>query len=130
MNFTAKVFPFNGAGNTKAFATLVIDDVVAVKGFKVVESRSGDLFVGFPSTKGKDKEGNEKWYNDVQFYEDVEEGQYGGPIRKSATDAILAEYNRTVTAGQAQNHQGNARQERPNPGRGRPAQKRRSPVDW
>jgi len=53
----------NSKGNTKAFGKFTLSEVVEVS-FSVVQGREG-LFVSLPSHKGKDKEGADKWYNDV-----------------------------------------------------------------
>ena len=70
-NYTSKINPLNPPlGKMVAFATLVIDDVLEVQGFKIINGAKG-LFVSPPQHKGKgtDEDGNtiEKWYDDVRF---------------------------------------------------------------
>lgn len=52
--------------NIKAFATVIFEDVLSVSGFKVVEGKNG-FFVSHPQHKGKDKDGNDKYYDDVKY---------------------------------------------------------------
>lgn len=70
-SFTSKINPLDPPlGKMVAFATLVIDDVLEVQGFKIINGAKG-LFVSPPQHKGKgkDEDGNtiEKWYDDVRF---------------------------------------------------------------
>ena len=57
-------------GKFVGFASLVIDDVLEVNGFRIINGQKG-LFVSPPQHKGKgkDENGNEvdKWYDDVRF---------------------------------------------------------------
>ncbi|MBN4079781.1 SpoVG family protein [bacterium AH-315-C08] len=67
MNITAvKIYPFD-TGNVqrslRAYADVTLDDFVVIKGFRVLVGKSGDLFVGMPSKKGKDG----KYYDQVEF---------------------------------------------------------------
>ena len=43
-----------------------------MKNFKLIEGANG-LFVGAPSQKGTDKEGNEKWYDMVWIPKELNE---------------------------------------------------------
>ena len=38
----------------RAYADVTFNDVILIKGFRVLSSKTGGLFVGFPSQKGKD----------------------------------------------------------------------------
>lgn len=95
-NFTAKVYPIsNPRGAVRAFATLIVNDVIAINGFRVVEGRNGP-FVSAPQKKGSKPDpetGKDVYYDEVRFMEQTEEGQYRGPVAKAAFDAILAAYN-------------------------------------
>lgn len=51
---------YNGNSKTKAFIDLKLDDTLVIKGFTLVEWND-ELFLSFPSKKGKD--GN--YYNSV-----------------------------------------------------------------
>ncbi|HHG74977.1 SpoVG family protein [Persephonella sp.] len=53
-----KIYPFDTSrigGRVRAVADITIDDVLVIKGIKVVESKHGGLFISFPkkaSSKG------------------------------------------------------------------------------
>ena len=67
MNITSiKIYPFDNAihqGSIRAYADVVFDDLLVIKGFKILVAKSGGLFVGMPSKKGKD--GN--YYDQIEF---------------------------------------------------------------
>lgn len=52
--------PYNGKSKTKAFVDLELDGTLVIKGVTLVEGKN-DLFLSFPSTKGKDG----KYYNSI-----------------------------------------------------------------
>ena len=119
-SYSAKVRLVNGnTGNLKAYATLVINYVVAIEGFKVLESKNGQTFVVVPSHKGTDKEGNETYFNDVRFLEDVPEGEFRGQEAEAALNTILVEYGRQIAASLPQKA-GRAHDSRKDPDGGRP----------
>ena len=75
-----RVYPHNQDGNsTKAFASVTIEDLVAIKGIRVVEG-SKDHFVTMPQSK--DKEGN---FHDIAF-------PVTADLRKTINKAILDEF--------------------------------------
>ena len=84
-----KIFPTKGDGNTKAFGRFTVAECINIS-FSVVNGKNG-LFVSLPSHKGKDAEGNDKWYNDV-FVEDK-------AILADLQTKCLAAYNSTVGGG-------------------------------
>ncbi|WP_029523434.1 SpoVG family protein [Persephonella sp. KM09-Lau-8] len=53
-----KIYPFDTSrigGRVRAVADITIDDVLVIKGIKVIESKHGGLFISFPkkvSSKG------------------------------------------------------------------------------
>lgn len=54
-----KIFPFDvgePSSKVRAYAEVTLEDCLSIRGFKIVETESGGLFVGFPSRKGKDNE--------------------------------------------------------------------------
>lgn len=51
---------YNGSSKTKAFVDLELDETLVIKGLTLVEGKN-DLFLSFPSTKGKDG----KYYNSI-----------------------------------------------------------------
>ena len=67
MNITfIKIYPFDtGFHQTslRAHADVVLDDLLVIKGFKVLAAKSGGLFIGMPSKKGKDG----KYYDQIEF---------------------------------------------------------------
>ena len=56
-----KIHRLSQEGRVKAFVDLGINDVLLIKGLKVVEGKKG-LFVSMPSEQGK----NERWYERVR----------------------------------------------------------------
>ena len=56
----SRIHKLDGTGATKAFADLVIEDSLVIKGIRVVEGEKG-FFVAMPKEDGKDG----KWYNVV-----------------------------------------------------------------
>lgn len=67
MNITAiKIYPFDlgsSQSSLRAYADVVLDDLVLIKGFRVLAVKSGGLFIGAPSKMGKDG----KYYDQVEF---------------------------------------------------------------
>lgn len=51
-------------GKLKGYLTIKTSEGFEMKGFKLIEGDNG-LFVASPSQKGKDPDGNEKWYDMV-----------------------------------------------------------------
>jgi stage V sporulation protein G len=52
-----KIYPFDTSttgGKVKAMAEVEIGHGLLIKGLKIVESRNGGIFVGYPSRRGKD----------------------------------------------------------------------------
>lgn len=56
----SKMFRLPEAGSLKAFADLMVNDALVIKGLRVVEGKKG-LFVTMPREQGKDS----KWYDQV-----------------------------------------------------------------
>jgi stage V sporulation protein G len=58
MTITAvKIYPFDSGepgSYMRAYADVIFNDVFLIKGFRVLTSKTGGLFVGFPSQKSKD----------------------------------------------------------------------------
>ena len=83
-NLKVKVYPIDlPSGATKAFASVTIGDVVAIRDLRVVEGKSG-LFVSMPRAENK----NGKHY-DVAF-------PTTGGLRKDISAAILDAYDEAV----------------------------------
>ena len=92
-----RVMPLkNGTGATKGYASITLDEAFAVNDIRVMEGKNG-LFIAMPNRKGKDKDGNEKYF-DIAFPTTAE-------LRKNISDAIINKFNETVsgqTAAQSQ----------------------------
>ena len=61
-----KIYPFDTGepdSSMRAYADVTLDQAILIKGFRVMVSKSGGLFVGLPSKRGKDG----KFYDLVQF---------------------------------------------------------------
>ena len=54
----------NDSGNLKGFLTIKTSEGFEMKGFKFMDGQNG-LWVASPSRKGKDDDGNDKWYDIV-----------------------------------------------------------------
>ena len=67
MNITAiKIYPFDSGSSQsslRAYADVALDDLVLIKGFRIMAAKSGGLFIGMPSKMGKDG----KYYDQVEF---------------------------------------------------------------
>ena len=76
-----RVYPLKNQedNSTKAFASVTIEDLVAIKGIRVVEGTKGH-FVTMPQSK--DNEGN---YHDIAF-------PVNGDLRKAINKAVLDEF--------------------------------------
>lgn len=75
-----KVYPLNDQNNsTKAFASISVEDLIAIRGIRIIEGSKG-LFVSMPQSK--DNDGN---YHDIAFPTTKE-------LRKTIDKAIIDEY--------------------------------------
>jgi DNA-binding cell septation regulator SpoVG len=99
MAFDYDVFvrPFNSTSKTVAFVQLTINKTISIDGFKIINGKDG-LFVSAPNHKGKDKEGNDTWYDDVRFLGDKAEGQFRTPFQDEVYKAMIAKYNRVTNS--------------------------------
>jgi len=81
-----RVYPIDEPkGNTKAFASVAVDDLIAIRGVRVVEGEKG-LFVSMPQSQ--DKKSGE--YHDTAF-------PLNGDLRKELTKAVIDEYKTTIS---------------------------------
>jgi DNA-binding cell septation regulator SpoVG len=78
-----------------ANCSVEFDDVFFVKCKVVKSSKDGSLFISWPNTKGKDADGNDKYFPDAGFVlgED-EETKYD--FKNAIDDQIIKEYNKVV----------------------------------
>ena len=85
-NLTVRVYPLDEPkGSTKAFASISVDDLIAIRGIRVVEGEKG-LFVTMPQIQ--DKKSGE--YHDTAF-------PLKGDLRKSITQDVIKEYTRVIS---------------------------------
>ena len=52
-----KIYPFdtgNIGGQIKAYTEITIENSLVLKGFKILQSESGGLFIGYPNQKTRD----------------------------------------------------------------------------
>ena len=83
------VYPYEAKDNpTVAFVNVTILDNLVLKGIRVVDGRNG-LFIAFPQTKHKGKNGGKDEYFDIIFPITKE-------FREELTEAILGIYDMTV----------------------------------
>ena len=78
-----KVYPIK-EGNLKAYVDLSIDDVIIIKGFKVMDGKNG-LFVLMPSVKNNT---NERYYETVACN--------NTEVKDDISNTVLAAYKREV----------------------------------
>ena len=115
LNFSAKVNTIaNPRGALRAFATLIVNDVIYINGFRVLEGSKG-TFVSAPQKKGnkQDENGKDIYYDEVRFMEETEEGQWRGPVAEAAFKAILDAYAGGNTTGGGSNERPQPTNERP-----------------
>ena len=81
VNLEVRVYPLEEPkGNTKAFASVAIEDLVAIRGIRVINGEKG-LFVSMPQSK----DGNGE-YHDIAF-------PLTANLRKDISKSVLDEYN-------------------------------------
>lgn len=73
-----------------AYASLLIENVFEVTGFKVFNGSNG-LFVKPPQHKGRNKDGEEEWFDDVRFI-----GETSKEVRDEVYQNIISAYNTKV----------------------------------
>ncbi|MBU1625847.1 SpoVG family protein [bacterium] len=81
-----EIFPFDTkemGGNTIAIADVTFDNVIKIKSFKIIESKSGGLFVTYPSQRGKDGS-----FYDIVIVKDKE-------LQKEIRNRIVEEYKKS-----------------------------------
>ena len=94
-SYSISVRPINNPNSKlKAFATVTIDDLVDLEGFKIIDGSKG-LFVSVPSHKGtvvEDGVSVEKWFDDIRF-----KGDEGYAFAEELKNSIINEYNNSST---------------------------------
>lgn len=81
MRFTVeKMFRLSDAGTLLAFADVCCDDVLTIRGVRVLKGKKG-MFVSVPQEQGK----NSKWYDQVVFK--------NADVYEAFARAVLSHYN-------------------------------------
>lgn len=75
-----RLYRFEGDGAMKAFADIVFNDSILIKGLRVIEGKKG-LFISMPKLQGKDK----KWYDTIMPL-NIE-------VKNQISEAVLSAYN-------------------------------------
>ncbi len=106
LNYSIRARKFQSPiNNMHGVCDLVIDDRIVVPGFKILESKKGDLFVAAPSVKSNktDDAGKAIYYNCINFIDrKADEKDFKTPLEQEICDAMLAEFNSaTPSAGKA-----------------------------
>lgn len=97
-SYSFKIRRLSTQSKLKAFVSIVIDDVMEVDGFKIIDGSNG-LFVSAPSHKGTVMEDGvkvEKYFDDVRFV-----GDEGIAISNEIKQAIINEYTSGTGAASA-----------------------------
>jgi stage V sporulation protein G len=85
MNITeVKIYPFDcgePGSYLRAYADVTLENMLLLKGFRVLATQKGGLFVGFPSRKGKDG----KFYDMVELKSEA--------LQANLRSAILEAYS-------------------------------------
>ena len=74
-----RMYRFESDRPLKAFADIIVNDALLIKGIKVLEGKNG-LFVSMPQEQAKDK----KWYDCVRCLTQ--------DVREQITEVVLAVY--------------------------------------
>lgn len=94
-SYSVNVRRINSTSNFKGVASIVIEGLMEIDGFKIINGRNG-LFVSMPSHKGEIVEDGvkvEKYFDDIRF-----RGEEGLALSNEIKQAILAAYNGTSTS--------------------------------
>ena len=78
-----KIYPFDIGqkdSNLRAYAEVTFDDSLVIRGIRILENKKGELFLGFPSRKGRD--------NEYRDYVLVKSAEFNQQIR----EAVLTAY--------------------------------------
>jgi len=89
-SYSVNVRRINSSSSFKGIASVVIEGIMEIDGFKIINGRNG-LFVSVPSHKGEIMEDGvkvEKYFDDVRF-----KGEEGLGFANELKQAILAAYN-------------------------------------
>ncbi len=83
-NLDIKVYPMEKSkGNTLAFASVAVEDLVAIRGVQIKDGSKGP-FVSMPQSVSRDGK-----YHDIAF-------PLKGDLRKQITEEVLSEYSKAA----------------------------------
>jgi stage V sporulation protein G len=77
-----RIIPFEASqtgSKVRAYAEIEIDDVLTIRGFKIVESKQGGLFIGYPSLRSNTGE-----YKEIVIAKSPE---FASELRRSILEA-------------------------------------------
>lgn len=77
-----KMFCLPDAGSLKGFAGIWINDVLLIKGTRIILNKKGELSVDMPREQGKD----DRWYDQVTTNDPV--------LREALSEVVLKEYRK------------------------------------
>ena len=81
----AKMFVLPDAGSLKAFADVLVNDALIIKGLKIIEGKKG-IFITMPREQGKDS----KWYDQVSCL--------SADVFEDISRVVIAEYDAQTLA--------------------------------
>ena len=82
-----EIFPFETGdigGNTLAIADVTFDKQLKIKALKIVQTKSGGIYVAYPNLRGRDGK-----YHDIIIVNDRE-------LKKKIRDRVVEEYKKTL----------------------------------
>ena len=82
-----EIFPFDTkdiGGSTLAVADITLDNIITIRSVKIIESKTGGLFVTYPSQRGKNGE-----FHNIVVVNDKE-------LAKKIRDRVVEEYKKLV----------------------------------
>lgn len=91
----------NPIGNLHGFCDLVVDDIMVVKGFKILQSKAGEFFAVAPSQVSDkvDEAGNKQWFPTTYFIDQKDsDDAKRTPVESEILTAIVKEFVGTQTA--------------------------------
>lgn len=102
-SYDAKVFPLPnelkfGNSTVKARASLIIDEVLEIQNFRVMETND-ELWVAMPSVKGNkpDENGKFKYYDEIRFLDPRAEGEKSSPAQREIQEFIKGKYMESIS---------------------------------
>ena len=85
----------NPIGNLQGFCDLVVDDALVIKDFKILQSKTGELFAAAPSQASNkvDDQGQKQWFPTIYFIDAKEsEDSKRTPVESEILAAMVKEF--------------------------------------